>query len=176
MIIIIGASASGKTEVVKKLIKEYGYKKLVTYTTREKRIGEIDGIDYNFISLDAFNKLVQNDEFFETVKYNNNYYGTLKKDIGISKVLILDPSGFKKYNNSIYKPIISFFLYSSKKMREERMIKRGDRIDTIKERLENDSIIFSCENIEGVNYIINSDALTISEIAKEINDLYKREC
>lgn len=176
MIIIIGASASGKTEVVKKLINEYGYKKLVTYTTREKRVGEIDGIDYNFVSIDEFNKLLLNDEFFETIKYNNNYYGTLKKDISVGKVVILEPNGFKKYNNSIYKPIVSFFLYSSRDMREKRMIYRGDKIELIKERLESDSIIFSDENINGVNFIINSDSLTISEIAKEINDLYKREC
>ena len=46
MIILVGPSASGKTEIAKILIKEYGYQKFVTTTTRNIRINEKDNVDY----------------------------------------------------------------------------------------------------------------------------------
>ena len=54
MLVIVGSSASGKTKIVQELIKTYHMEKLVTYTTREKRIGEIEGKDYHFISREDF--------------------------------------------------------------------------------------------------------------------------
>ena len=54
MLVLIGASASGKTEIAKLLTTAFGYKKIVTNTTREKRVNEINGVDYNFLSYDDF--------------------------------------------------------------------------------------------------------------------------
>jgi len=174
MIILCGASASGKTEVVKCLVKNYGYKKLVTYTTREKRNGEINGVDYNFISRQEFIDLKQNNFFFETVEYNNNFYGTAIKDITNEKVVILEPSGFQKYHHSDLPCVIGFFLDSKLDNRVKRMIERGDSLESIEFRKKNDDILFSKESIEGMDYIINSDGLSIDEIALQVNDIYSR--
>ena len=57
MIILVGASASGKTEIAKILYKK-GYKKCVTTTTRQIRPSEVNGIDYHFITKEDFNKLL----------------------------------------------------------------------------------------------------------------------
>ena len=57
MLVLIGASASGKTEIAKILIKDYNFKKMVTTTTRRKRKGEINKVDYNFITLNKFEKI-----------------------------------------------------------------------------------------------------------------------
>ena len=54
MIILVGASASGKTEIAKLIIKKYGFKKMVTTTTRPMRAGEVADIDYHFISKEEF--------------------------------------------------------------------------------------------------------------------------
>ena len=54
MLVIIGPSACGKTQIVNKLISDFGYKKLVTYTTRPMRLNEKQGIDYNFITEEKF--------------------------------------------------------------------------------------------------------------------------
>ena len=54
MIILVGPSASGKTEIAKILIKEYGYQKFVTTTTRNIRINEKDNADYHFINKEQF--------------------------------------------------------------------------------------------------------------------------
>ena len=54
MLILIGPSASGKTEVAKLLAKKYNITKIVTYTTRAPRVNEVNGVDYNFVSVEEF--------------------------------------------------------------------------------------------------------------------------
>ena len=60
MLILVGPSASGKTEAVRLLISDYGMKKLVTYTTREMRSGEINHVDYHFLSREDFENKINN--------------------------------------------------------------------------------------------------------------------
>ena len=89
MIILVGASASGKTEICKALCYKYGFKKFVTTTTREQRSNEINGVDYFFISKDEFLNKISQDRFIEYVQYNGNYYGTEKNQIDDKTVLIV---------------------------------------------------------------------------------------
>ena len=80
MIVLVGESASGKSSIQNELVKTYGYKKVITYTTRPKRDYETAGDDYHFISKEEFLQLKEADYFIETVCYNDWYYGTAKKD------------------------------------------------------------------------------------------------
>ena len=57
MIILVGASASGKTEVAKELKKKYDIQKVVTHTTRTRRAQEIEDVDYHFVDTALFLKL-----------------------------------------------------------------------------------------------------------------------
>ena len=57
MILLVGASASGKTEVGKILLSKYGMKKAVTQTSRQIRPSEVDGVDYHFVSKEEFLRL-----------------------------------------------------------------------------------------------------------------------
>ena len=84
MLILVGPSASGKTEIAKLLDIKYHLTKVITHTTREKRINEKDDVDYHFVSKDDFLIMKINNEFVETTTYNNNYYGTSKKEIAES--------------------------------------------------------------------------------------------
>ena len=54
MLILIGESGSGKSTIEKMLKENYDYRKIATYTTRSPRNGEINGVDYNFISPEEF--------------------------------------------------------------------------------------------------------------------------
>ncbi|MCR5741731.1 MAG: AAA family ATPase [Gammaproteobacteria bacterium] len=175
MIILLGASASGKTEVAKLLVKKYSYKKVITYTTRPIRSKEVDGIDYHFKSVNEFKKLLDQDFFFEYVNYNGNFYGTAKEDINDKSVLIVEPNGFKSYANSSLKNIVSFHLSSDEEHRIQRMIERGDETEKINSRIVNDRISFKDENIEGVDFTLNSNDLTIEELADEIEAIYKEK-
>lgn len=174
MIILLGASASGKTEVAKELVRNYGFKKVITYTTREKREGEVNDKDYHFIDATTFKSLIDKSFFFEYVNYNGNFYGTAIEDISDYSVVILEPNGFVKYRDSSLKNIVSFYLESDEEHRIAWMRKRGDEENKINSRIINDRISFSKDNIKGVNYSLDSNDLSISELAKEVNDIYLR--
>ncbi|MDD4005965.1 MAG: guanylate kinase, partial [Bacilli bacterium] len=70
MIILVGASASGKTEIAKILTRKYGIVKAITHTTRDMREGEKNGVDYFFVSKDEFAALAKQNAFVETTFYN----------------------------------------------------------------------------------------------------------
>ena len=172
MLILIGASASGKTEIAKILIKEYDFKKMVTTTTRRKRKGEVNKIDYNFISKNKFEKMKKENKFLETVQYNENYYGTPTKGATIDKVLIVEPEGA----NSIYEKRIEdsvfFLLETDEETRKNRMLQRGDNLIQVLDRLHKDDQYFDAKNIHHIDYKMNTSTLTQSDLASVIKDLY----
>ena len=98
MIVISGASASGKTEVAKLLAKKYGITKVVTTTTRPMREGEVNGRDYFFITKEQFEEMIKNEKFVEYTIYNGNFYGSQKDQVAIDKCIVTDPQGLKAYS------------------------------------------------------------------------------
>jgi len=172
MIILVGASASGKTVTALYLQKQYGLSKAVTTTTREKRIGEIDGVDYFFINREEFLKRNKENKFVENTLYNGNFYGCGVDQVCDNKIIVLDPNGlhaFKKMND---KRIVTFLIESNDKIRHSRMRERGDKEDKIKQRLENDIIDFDKRKIGQTDFVINTDNKTIEETAKIIYEDY----
>ena len=172
MLILIGASASGKTEVAKYLKTKYHIDKIITYTTRKQRINEQNGVDYHFISLEEFALLKEQDFFVETTYYNQNYYGTAKKDVLDDKCIILDPNGLKSFLLLNNPRIISVYLDCEEEVRLQRMISRKDSIQKAKERLINDRIAFYDKNMIGVTFVVDSSTISISELGDKIYNLY----
>lgn len=173
MLVLIGASASGKTEVVNCLIQKYGLKKMITYTTRESRENEKNGVAYHFVTIDEFKNLMDNDEFVESVCYNGNYYGTRKSDVSDDKIVILEPNGLHSFINKMKDKIISIYLDVSEEVRIERMKKRNDKEENIKKRIVNDRITFA--NVKDVDYIIKNENITLEELANKIYNIYKEK-
>lgn len=154
-IIITGPMASGKTTLAKYLENEYGYKRIVTFTTRPKREGEVDGIDYWFISNETFDLFVKSHAFAEYRQYNAKFgfcqYGSMWQDYisdGI-KVIVLDPIGAMKVVNRYYdgmknqmelgieKPIV-VWLDLPDDITVRRAIERGDDPAEVYRRNEDD--------------------------------------
>ena len=83
MIIIISSpSGAGKTSICKKLLQDdINLKISISDTTRIPRDNEIDGKDYNFISLESFKKKIKNNEYIEYASVFDNYYGSLNKNV-----------------------------------------------------------------------------------------------
>lgn len=170
MIILTGASASGKTEVGKLLASEYGYKKVITYTTRPMRIGEVDGVDYHFVSKDEFLRLKNENFFFETVEYNNNCYGTAKNSLNGKCYLIVDAKGLDTYNASELE-FVSFYLDCDEDVRYTRMIGRGDNVDDAKKRIIVDRKAFPDSIKESVDFVIDGTKLTLTETVNKVMEL-----
>jgi len=82
IIVISAPSGTGKTTIIKNLLKEIPNLIFsVSATTREKRENEIDGVDYFFITEEEFKEKIKNNEFIEWQKVYDYYYGTFKKFI-----------------------------------------------------------------------------------------------
>ena len=107
IIILTGVSGVGKTTVAQILEEKYDFKRSVSYTTRTPRSGEIDGIDYNFITKQKFKEKITNEEFLEYVEQFDNFYGSGYCDIEENKntVMCLTKEGFlaakKKWSNLV---------------------------------------------------------------------------
>lgn len=173
MLILVGASASGKTEIAKELMKRFNIKKVVTHTTREKRVNEVNDVDYHFVSKEEFLSLLDQDKFVEHSLYNGNYYGCSKDEIGDDKVVILDPNGLKSFNKLNDKRIVSILLTSKEQTRYERMIARGDSRENAEKRISNDKTSFALDNIDKVDYIIENDTKELDDVVNEVYNLYK---
>ncbi len=173
MIILIGASASGKTTIAKHLTSNFNFKKFVTTTTRTPRDGEINSIDYNFVNLNTFNDMIKNNEFIEYTFYNGNYYGTEKKSISDNSVLIVEFDGLKAFKTLNNPNIISYFLKSDEHSRILRMRERGDSEENIQSRINHDKFKFN-ENdyLKYIDKIIETDNLSIEEITNIILEDY----
>lgn len=168
MIILVGPSASGKTEVAKILIKDYGFKKFVTTTTRQMRVNEINDVDYHFISLDEFHQKMANNEFIETVEYNGNFYGTYKSEIDDNKVLIVEPNGLSSFLSLNNSRIVSFYIDSPKELRKARMESRQDKKEDISKRLALDDVHFKGVKAKVDKTIKNLENTKLDDLAKEI--------
>ncbi len=100
ILIISGPAGSGKNTVAERLISEFeNVKRVITSTSRPPRGAEIDGVDYHFLSPEAFEKAIANGEFYEYAKVHDRYYGTSKKAVhgslaaGNDLILIIDVQG-----------------------------------------------------------------------------------
>ncbi|GAB6283176.1 MAG: guanylate kinase [Ignavibacterium sp.] len=105
--VVSAPSGTGKTTIIKHLLKELPDLKFsVSATTRKKRENEIDGVDYFFITEEEFLEKIKHNEFIEWQKVYDYYYGTFKKSLDdninsgkdiILEVDVLGALNIKKY-------------------------------------------------------------------------------
>lgn len=80
LLVISGFAGSGKGTICKELMKQYdNYAFSVSATTRDPRPGEVDGVDYFFITKEHFEEMIKANELLEYAQYVSNFYGTPKK-------------------------------------------------------------------------------------------------
>ena len=132
MVILSSPSGVGKTTITKKIQQKYpSFKISVSYTTRLPRSNEVDGLDYNFISNFEFEKLINEDKFYEYAKIFDNYYGTLKKsvnDLIINNDIIfdIDWQGTKQLSKFKNLKLIKIYLITLNKQElKNRLISRN---------------------------------------------------
>ena len=181
IIILIGASGSGKSSIEKILADNYGYEKIISYTTRSPRNGEINGIDYNFIDNKTFTDMINNNLFAEYDEYSQNrLYGTLKSDyIEGNKVVVLTPNGFRKIKqNCKTDNIYTILVNSNLGTRVKRYIDRCgvnkfnfDDKNEIASRVERDFGMFLGIEKEVDIVIDNNEGEDILSLAEKIHNI-----
>ena len=95
LFIVSAPSGAGKTSLVAALIDaEPRVKQSVSFTTRAPRKGEVDGREYNFVSVEEFERMRARGEFLECAKVHNNHYGTsarwIKEQIAHGQDILLE--------------------------------------------------------------------------------------
>ena len=134
LIIISSPSGAGKTTICKFLLKKINNVELsISYTTRHKRINEINGKDYYFIDMKKFFYLKKKNYFIESANVFNNYYGSplssIKKAFKSNHHILfdIDWQGARKLRKSFpASKIIDFFILPpNKKELKKRLEKRG---------------------------------------------------
>lgn len=176
MIIILGESASGKSTVQDILCKKYGYERLITCTTRSPRVGEINGVDYYFITESDFNEMNKNHLFCEVAEYNSWHYATLSSECSDNKISVLTPHGLRQLKKLNDLNIISFYLNVPRRNRLIKILQRGDNIEEAYRRSLSDVGQFDGISDE-VDFVIHNEGYTKTpeEIAKEIMNKLKEK-
>ena len=181
LIIISAPSGSGKTTLCRALQRrDESIRFSVSCTTREKRKGEIDGVDYTFLTDQEFKKLIENGDFAEWEQIHGNYYyGTLKSILEAAirqqelLLLELDVKGAMSIKNIYSGKTLSIFVEPpSMDDLRTRLVKRGtDSEERIAKRLERLSAELEYKsNFD--HHIINDD---IKQAVDEIMDILQHE-
>ena len=141
-IVISGPSGVGKGTICERLINELNAWYSVSMTTRGIRDGEVDGVNYYFISRDEFRKRIEEGKLLEYNIYNDNYYGTPKDKVlekledGIDVFLEIDVNGARNVKNKFEDALLIYIAPPSMDDLRTRLLNRGtEDIDTIENRI-----------------------------------------
>ncbi len=147
LLVISGPSGAGKSTLIKEIMKNIDnvYFSIST-TTRPKREGERDGVDYFFVSREEFEREIEAGNFLEWAKVHGHYYGTSLKPVlkaieeGKLVLFDIDVQGFESIMKSRLSELVTSVFVTTPTMSElrRRLQRRGtDDEATIQKRLQN---------------------------------------
>lgn len=147
VIVISAPSGGGKSTIVKRLLQEDENLSLsISATSRQPRGKEIDGIDYNFLTKEEFEKRIKENKFLEYANVHDNYYGTLKSEVekkwnnGKDIILDIDYQGGQQISKQLSKDELLkiFILPPSMEILKDRILNRGENsIEEVEKRIKN---------------------------------------
>ncbi len=113
LIVLSGPSGSGKATLLNYITSHTDIKRVVTFTTREPRPGEVDGVDYNFITWDKFDRMLRDGDLVEAERVYGDYYYGSPRDIFAGTdgdvIMELDTEGANNYRKH-YENILTVFI------------------------------------------------------------------
>lgn len=166
VVILSAPSGAGKTTIVKHLLeKNLKLEFSISACSREKRKGEVYGVDYYFLSIDEFKKRISNNEFVEWEEvYKGNYYGTLKSEIdriwkkGNHVLFEVDVKGGINLKKIFKESAISIFIKppSIEELRNRLVARSTETNDIIEKRMQRAE--------EELSYSNQFDTIVVNEI------------
>lgn len=187
LIVLSGPSGVGKGTVRKAIFEEEGidFQYSISATTRQPRVGEVDGEDYFFVSREEFEQKIVNGDMLEYAQYVNNYYGTPKSFIdetlasGRDVFLEIDVQGALQVKSKMPEGIYIFLTPPDLTNLRERLVGRGtDSQEVIEKRVaaardelkqminydyavENEQVIHAVDRIKA---IITAERLRVARV------------
>jgi guanylate kinase len=141
--VITGPSGVGKGTLIRGLLSRVPLLELsVSATTRPPRPGEVDGVDYHFLTPAEFERRIEEGDFLEWASYSGNRYGTLRSEIekrlaaGVPIVLEIEVQGARQVRRAMPEAIAVFISPPSREALRTRLVGRGtDSSDQVEERM-----------------------------------------
>lgn len=162
IITLSGKSGSSKSTIERRL-EQLGFKRLISYTTREKRVEEEQDKDYHFVNEDTFNRLFDKGYIIEKARYANNLYG-LEQPIGSRDyVAVVETDGVNSLRKIYGKQVISIFL----DIDTETAINRRNNRSKLSEE---DNKLRSIDDQNKFNDIYNNFDIVIDVSDKDVNE------
>ena len=142
LVVVSGPSGAGKGTICQALLEKTALAYSVSATTRQPRVGEVDGESYYFISVEAFEEMIEKDELLEWAQVYDNYYGTPLKKVeeklaaGEDILLEIDTQGAMKVREKFPEGVYIFILPPSLAELERRIRGRDTETEEVlKKRL-----------------------------------------
>ena len=165
LIVLSGFSGVGKNTIITQVLAqrpEIYYS--VSFTTRAPREGEVDGVNYNFVTREDFQRRIDRGEFLEYAEYNGNFYGTSlavirqKLDQGTDVLLEIEVQGAAKVLEKMPEAVSLFIVPPSFEELSRRLHARGtDSEETIQKRLAIARV--EAREVKNYDYIIVNDTV-----------------
>lgn len=164
LFIVSAPSGAGKTSLVRALLERLdGLQVSVSHTTRQRRPGEVDGVNYHFVEVAAFESMIARGDFFEYARVFDNYYGTSRPAVqallaaGQDVILEIDWQGARQVCAQVPEADSIFILPPSREALRQRLASRGTDDDAVIERRMRDAISEMSHFDEYRHVIINDD-------------------
>ena len=168
--VISAASGAGKTSLVSAVLKQLSDIEVsVSHTTRQARKGEVDGVNYHFISTDVFESMVTNGDFFEHATVFGNMYGTSRQHIqeqllkGRDVILEIDWQGARQIRQLVTDCKSIYIAPPSITVLRERLNSRGQDDETVIDKRMREAISEMSHYAEFEYLVINDDFDTARE-------------
>ena len=163
LFVIAAPSGAGKTSLVKAVRdRDPALRVSVSHTTRKQREKEIPGVDYNFVSVDEFERLITQEAFLEHARVFDNFYGTGRAQVealrnaGHDVILEIDWQGARQVRKAQPDCKSVFILPPSRVELETRLRNRGTDSDQVIERRLRDAVADMSHYAEFDYVIVNN--------------------
>ena len=168
LVILSGVAGAGKDTIKKELIKRMeNVESLPSYTSRPIREGDVEGGTYHFVSREEFEKMIENQEFYEYDIHHNQYYGTSRKllndKIKSGKIIVkdIDVNGTEHLKELLGKDtkVVTIFLRVPKEELEHRLENRVDKPSPQEIKLRLNRFDYEESRINMYDYVLRNNDL-----------------
>ncbi len=178
LFVISGPSGCGKGTILQEVMRDADVYFSVSATTRQMRPGEVDGVNYRFMTNEAFESLIEQDGFLEYAGYCDHYYGTPRQPVeehlaaGQNVLLEIEVVGAAKIREKCPEAVFLFIMPPSLSELERRLHKRAtEPEDIVQQRVAQAAREISCA--KAYDYIVVNGEL--SEAVAEVEAILRAE-